>query len=559
MTRTLREVIALASAPRGRFALAVWLGALTIVFGVGLMATAGYLISRAAERPAILSLTVAIVAVRFFALARPVTRYLERIVSHDLALRALARIRRRVYERMEPLAPAQLAPYRHGDLLSRVVADVDALQNLHLRGLGPFLVALLASAVSVAATAAVLPGAGAVLAAGLLVGGALVPSVAVAAGRRAAEARAAAQGTLAAELVEALTGAPELVVFGAADGRADRLRAGGRELARIDRRAALSEGAGEALRLLVTGLTVSGVLVVAIAAHSAGRLDRTLVAAIGLLALAAFEAIQPLASGARELVAALSAGRRILELTSAAPRITDPVDAAPLPDRPVEVALDNVRVRYEGNRQPALDGFSLRLARGGRVALVGPSGAGKTTVGNLLLRFVDPEDGRVTLDGRDVREYRQDDVRRAVALAGQSAHLFSASIRDNVKLGRSEATDAEIDDALRAARLESWVASLPEGIDTRVGELGANLSGGQRQRLVLARALLKDSPVLVLDEPTAHLDPPTATQLIEDVFAAAGERAVLLITHRGEGLDLVDEVVEIPSRHAHAPEPGGTF
>jgi ATP-binding cassette, subfamily C, bacterial CydC len=549
VTGALREVLRLAKAPRGRFALSVALGALTVVFGVGLMATAGYLISRAAERPAILSLTVAIVAVRFFGLARPLARYAERLSSHDLALRVLARVRRRAYERMEPLAPGQLAPYRHGDLLSRVVADVDALQNLHLRGVGPPLVALLAAAVSVGATVAVLPGGAAVLAAGLALAGVAAPWMSVTLGRRAAEARGAARGMLAAELVETLAGAPELVVFGAADERAECLRRGGEELARIDRRAALSEGAGEALRLLVTGATVAGVLVVAVAAHTAGRLDRTLVAAIALLALATFEAVQPLASGARELVATLASGRRILDLTSATPRIADPAGPAPMRDEPFDVALENVRVRYEGNPEPALDDFSLRLGRGRRVALVGPSGAGKTTVANLLLRFVDPEHGSVTLGGRDVREYRQEDVRGAVALAGQSAHLFSGSIRENLELGRPGATDEEIGHALRAARLESWVASLPDGVDTRVGELGAQLSGGQRQRLVLARALLKDSPVLVLDEPTAHLDPPTATRLIEDVFAVAGERAVLLITHRPEGLGLVDEVVELSHPH----------
>lgn len=553
MTRDLRQVLALCRAPRRRFAVSVTLAALTTVFGVGLMATAGYLISRAAERPAILSLTVTIVAVRFFGLGRPIVRYLERLRSHDLALSVLTRVRRRMYERIEPLAPGQLAAYRRGDLLARVVADVDALQNLHLRGIGPPLAALLASAVSAGAATAVLPAAGVLLAVGLVLGGALAPLVAVGAGRRAAKARAAAQGALAADLVETLGGASELVVFGAAEGRADRLRAGGEVLGAIDRRAAWAEGAAEALRLLVTGLTVVGVLAVAISAESAGRLDRTLVALLALLALAAFEAVQPLAAGARDLVATLAAGRRVLELTSAVPHVADPLKARMLPEAPFDIALEGVRVRYDGDERPALDDFSLRLAPGRRVALVGPSGAGKTTVTNLLLRFVDPEQGRVTFAGADARDYRQDDVRGAVALAGQGAHLFSATIRDNVRIGRSTATDAEIDDVLRAARLEPWVASLPDGADTRVGELGAELSGGQRQRLVLARALLKESPLLVLDEPTAHLDAPTATGLIEDVFAAAGGRAVLLITHRDEGLELVDEVVEIPTSHAGAP------
>jgi ATP-binding cassette, subfamily C, bacterial CydC len=558
MTGTLRRLLALAEAPRARVVLAVLLGALTVLFGVGLMATAGYLISRAAERPAVLSLTVAIVLVRFFGLARPLARYLERLASHDLAFRVLGRVRVRAYERLEPLAPAQLEGYRQGDLLSRMVADVDALQNLHLRGIGPPLVAILAGGVSVAVAAAVLPWAGLVLAVGLLVGGIAVPAISGALGRRAAQRQAAARGALSAELVELLRAGPELVVYGQEAERLGRLRDADRSLVRIARRDAFAGGFGDGLGLFVTGATVAGVLAVCVSAHAAGQLDRVLIAALALLTLASFEAVQPLPAAARELTATLAAGRRILELMNREPIVRDP--AAPAePPSAFGVALEGVRARYGPEGQPALDGVSLRLEPGRRTALVGESGAGKTTVANLLLRFLDPEEGRVTLGGRDLREYRQEDVRRAIAVAGQDSHLFSTSILENVRLARPEASDGEIEQALRQARLWDWVSAQPDGRDTLVGEEGRQLSGGQRQRLALARALLAAAPVLVLDEPTAHLDPPTAEELMHDILTATADRSVLLITHRPEGLDEVDEIVELSAgRVLDRSAPGAT-
>jgi thiol reductant ABC exporter CydC subunit len=541
---TLRRLLELSGVPRTRVAVSVLLGTLTIVCGVGLMATAGYLISRAAERPAILSLTVAIVAVRFFGLARPLARYLERLASHDVALRGLGRARRRVYERIEPLAPAELRGDRRGDLLSRLVADVDSLQNLHLRGIGPPLVAVAVGAVSVAAAAAVLPVAGIVLAAGLLAAG-LAAAAAGAASNRRGGREAVARGELTAELVETLSGSAELAAYGRQNDCLHRLYEADGRLVRVARRAALADGTGEGLRLALAGVTVASVLAVAISAHSAGGLGRVSIALLALLALASFEAVQSLAEAARELGETIAAGRRLLELTDRESSVTDPEDPLPLPAGPLSIALEGVRARYAPGEPPALDGCTLRLDPGRRIALVGPSGAGKTTVANLLLRFLDPEQGRVTIAGTDLRAYRQDDVRGVIAVAGQDAHLFSTSIRDNVRLARPGASDEEVEQALDTARIGDWVRSLPDGLDTLVGEEGRELSGGQRQRIGLARAFFADAPVLVLDEPTAHLDPPTAQRLLEDVLAVSGDRSVLLITHRPEGLDLVDEVVVV--------------
>jgi ATP-binding cassette, subfamily C, bacterial CydC len=428
------------------------------------------------------------------------------------------------------------------------VADVDSLQNLYLRGLLPPVVALVAGAGAVGVVAAILPAAGLALAAGLLAAGVVVPFAAAALARRSAAVQAPARGALSAELVETLTGGAELVAYGRAGGRLERIREADRSLVQVARRAALADGTGEGLRLLVMGATVAGVLALAVSSHTAGALDRVLIALLALAALAAFEAVQPLPETLRELRTTIASGERVLALTGREPSITDPAEPLPFPQVRFAIELEDVRVRYAPCERPALDGVSLRLEPGRRVALVGPSGSGKTTVANLLLRFVDPEAGRVTLGGHDLREYRQEDVRRAIAVAGQDSHLFSTTIRENVRLARPEATDGELEDALRRARILDWVRRLPDGWDTRVGEQGRELSGGQRQRLVVARALLADAPVLVLDEPTAHLDGPTAERLIDDVLDTAGDRTVLLITHRPEGLDRMDDVVRLESR-----------
>ena len=542
---TFARVLALSRVSRSRALLSLSLGALAVGFGVALMATAGYLISRAAEQPPILALTTVIVVVRFLALARPLARYLDRLASHDLALRALGRIRASVYERIEPLAPAELDAFRRGDLVSRLVADVDALQGLYLRGLAPSFVGVVVSVACVATVAFVLPVAAVVLALGLALGGVAVPLLAGRLGRRVGRRQAPARGALTAELVELLRGAPELVAYGREDDALARVRAADRELVRLGRRDALVAGLADSLSVLIAGLTTVGVLAVAVAAHDAGSLDRVLVAALALLALSSFDAVTPLPGAARELSATLASGRRVLELTEREPRVADTPEPAAPPRGQVTVALEGVTAAYPSGETPALDGFDLRLDPGSRLALVGPSGAGKTTVTNLLLRFLDPQAGRVTLDGVDIRGLRQEDVRRTFALAGQEAHVFDSTIRENLRLGRPDATDDQLHDALSRARLDAWIETLPDGLDTYVGEQGAELSGGQRQRLVVARALLSDAPVLILDEPTAHLDGPTAEALVADVLEAADDRSVLLITHRPEGLDLVDRVIRL--------------
>ncbi|MFC8082141.1 thiol reductant ABC exporter subunit CydD [Streptomyces sp. NPDC057340] len=539
----LSRVRAMSAARRGRLGLALLLSSLALGSAVGLMATSGYLISRASEQPPVLYLMVAVTATRAFGIGRAVFRYAERLVSHDAVLRMLADTRVAVYRRLERLAPAGLRRSRRGDLLSRLVSDVDALQDYWLRWLLPAGSAAVVSLAAVGFTAWLLPEAGVVLAAGLLAAGVGVPLVTAAVARRAERRLAPARGVLATRVTELLTGTAELTVAGALPGRAAEARRADGTLTRIASRAATATALGDGLTALVSGLTVAGAALVGAQAVADGRLSGVAVAVVVLTPLAAFEAVLglPLAVQYRQRVR--RSAERVYEVLDAPEPVREPEAPRQAPASPFPVVLKGLSARHAGQDRDALAGLDLTLAEGRRIAVVGPSGSGKTTLAQVLLRFLDPDAGSYTLAGVDAYALAGDDVRRLVGLCAQDAHLFDSSVRENLLLARKDATEGELRDALARARLLEWADSLPEGLDTLVGEHGARLSGGQRQRLALARALLADFPVLVLDEPAEHLDLPTADALTADLLAATEGRTSLLITHRLAGLRAVDEVI----------------
>ncbi|MEW2510190.1 thiol reductant ABC exporter subunit CydD [Streptomyces sp. NPDC046870] len=528
---------------RGRLAGALGLGSLALGSAVGLMATSGWLISRASQQPPVLYLMVAVTATRAFGIGRAVFRYAERLVSHDAVLRMLADTRVAVYRRLERLAPAGLRGARRGDLLTRLVADVDAFQDYWLRWLLPAGVALTVSAASVGFTAWLLPEAGAVLAAGLLAAGAGVPLLTATAARRTERRLAPARGVLATRVTDLLTGTAELTVAGALPAREDATRRADGTLTRIAARAAAVTGLGDGLTALVSGLTVTATAACGAQAVADGRLSDVAMAVVVLTPLAAFEAVLGLPLAARYRQRVRRSAERVYEVLDAPEPVREPVPPRQAPASPFPVVVKGVVARYAGQRREALAGVDLTLQEGRRVAVVGASGSGKTTLAQVLLRFLDPEAGSYTLAGVDACALDGDDVRRFVGLCAQDAHLFDSSVRENLLLARKDATEADLRGALARARLLDWVDTLPDGLDTLVGEHGARLSGGQRQRLALARALLAGFPVLVLDEPAEHLDLPTADALTADLLAATEGRTTLLITHRLAGLDAVDEVI----------------
>jgi len=539
----LLRLLRLAHLVRGRLLLAAAAGAAATGCAVALLATSGFLLARASQHPNIIFISGAVVAVRAFSVGRGVFRYAERLTSHDAAFRVLADTRVGIYRRLARLAPAGLTEFRSGDLLARLISDVDSTQDLFIRGIAPPLTAVLVGAGAVAVCCVILLAAGGILAAGLLLAGVAVPAVAAIADRTSRRRTGPARGELAASLANTLAGSADLHAFGAVDASLARMAATDAELTGLARGSAAAAGLGTGLTSLASGLTVWGVLLLGVAAVGSGTFGLVSLAVLTLTALASFEAVTPLAGSALQIGHARIAARRVCAVLDAPDPVSDPETPPTPPDPPITVRLRGARVRYQPGRTFALDGVDLDLEPGRRVALVGPNGAGKSTVAAVLMRFTDLAGGTATLNGRDLAAYKADDVRRLIGGCPQDPHIFDASIGDNLRLARPGASDEELAGAAERAGLLPWIESLPKGLRTPVGARGAAISGGERQRIALARALLANPALLILDEPTASLDPDTRKALTADLLDVTAGRGTLLITHELDGLDQVDEIV----------------
>ena len=526
-----------------RITLATLLGAGAVAADIGLIGTAAWLISRAAEHPNESALALAIVAVQVFGLSRGLLRYGERLVGHDAAFRLLAQLRVRVYQRLEQLAPAGLPSFRRGDLLARIVQDVDSLQDIALRVIPSFAVSLLVGCATVAVMWWMLPAAGAILAVALVFAATIVPWLTGALARRRESRFAAVRGDLAAAMVDLTEGAAELVAFGAADAQVRAVRDRDAELTAIATASAGAAGIGLALTTLSAGLACWGCLMVGIPAVLSGRLDETQLAVIVLIPLAAFELVVGLPVASQALQRVRQAAARVFEVLDAPAPVTEPDSAAALPSPPYTFTARSLRASYPESSESALRGVDLTLRPGRRVAIVGPSGAGKSTLAAVLLRLLACQAGEVVLNGTATDRLTGEDLRSVVGLVGQEAYLFDTTVRANLAIGNLQATDDEMSAALARVGLSDWLDALPAGLSTEVGQGGARLSGGQRQRIAVARALLADFPVLILDEPTEHLDEAGAEALSADLLDLTGGRCTLLITHRLAGLESLDEIL----------------
>jgi thiol reductant ABC exporter CydC subunit len=539
----MREVLALAGGPRT--ALAVVLGALTVLSGAALLATSGALITGAAQRPStLLVLLPLITGVRLFGVARAALRYAERLVTHDVTLRVVARMRGRLLERLTPLAPAALTGVRGGELLSRVRTDVDELQGVVARLLVPAGVAVLAGGTAVGLTALVSPATAAVLAVLLLVLGGAVPAAAARAGRRAAVAAALADAAVAADTLDLVRGLADHL---SGDGGTTALRALDDSLLRqeeAERAAARLTAVTTVCREGVPGLGLVAALWLVGADVAAGTTGPLLLAACALGVLGAFEAVGGLGAAWSAAGGMRAAAERVRALGELRPAVTDPEAPRPLPAGSA-LCLDGVGLRYPGAAEAAVAGLDLAVPDGAKVALTGRSGAGKSSVLALALRARDPDTGRVTLGGTDLRDLALDGVRSRVAWSAQSPQVLGGTLAGNLRLGRHDATDGELAAVLDDVELGGLLAN--PGLHGWVGEAGERLSAGERARVSLARALISRADVLLLDEPTAHLDAPLAARVLDRL--ARDPRAVLLVTHDAAVLDARWRVVDLDASH----------
>ncbi|WP_313663812.1 thiol reductant ABC exporter subunit CydC [Cellulosimicrobium cellulans] len=550
-----------------RVAWAVVLGTLSLGSAVGLAAVAAWLIARASQMPPVLTLSVAVVGVRAFGISRGVFRYLERLASHDVALRGMAALRANLYTALAEGSPAALVGLRRGDLLARVGADVDAVGDVVVRALVPAGVALAISVGSVVLVGAFLPAAGVALALCLLLAAVVAPWLSARSAREVEARGATTRAAMTATTLEILEQSGPLAVSGRLDARLDDLRATDRALARVTDDGARPAGVAAGIAALAVGLAVLASLLLGIPAVTAGTLAPVELSVIVLTPLAVFEAANALPAAAVQLHRSRQAAARVVALLDgSAPRVTTPAPAAdasvPGPAEPsspeqASLALDDVAAGWPGAARVVVAGVDLDLRPGRAVAVVGPSGVGKTTLLATAAGLVPALAGRVTLDGTEVSTLPREAAARGVVLVAEDAHVFDTTVLENLRVARGDVTAEEAAATLHDVGLDAWLAALPDGVETLLGPDATTVSGGERRRLLVARALLSPAPLLLLDEPAEHLDAAGADALVRHLVAttrapagasagaSAGgaRRGVVLATHRLSALEAVDEVL----------------
>ena len=529
-------------------ALGTGLGLLAVASAVGLLALSGWFICAAAY--AGLSATSAqlfnffhpSIGIRLFAISRTLARYAERVVTHDTTFRILQSLRSWFYIHLEPLAPSRLMRFRSGDILNRIVSDIDALDNLYLRVLSPSVIALIMAFLAtgflwmfdrlIALSTLMF----------LLIAGFLVPAMALGLGAGGGDRLTHCLSDLRIRIVDGLQGLPELLVFGADSQYLELVAQSSRKLVQIQLRMSHIKGLSAALTTLLSGLAVLSVLFLAVKLVNHGALDGPSLALATLAVMASFEAVIPLPAAYQYLGRTRQAGRRLLEIVNTQPQVLFPEQSSTKARTP-GVKFEKVSFRYHDKAPWVLSAVDFQIPAERRVAVIGETGSGKSTLMQLLVRFWNPVSGHIRLAGEDIRNFNESDLRRLISVVSQQPHMFNTSLKENLLMACPDANDDDLWAALDTVQLSDFVKALPEGLETWIGEAGQLLSGGQTRRLAVARALLHDAPIWVLDEPTEGLDPITEKKMMLALKAQTAGRTLLLITHRLADLIWMDQVV----------------
>jgi ATP-binding cassette subfamily C protein CydC len=529
----------------GQMILGILLALVTVLANIGLLTLSSWFIASMAVAGAsgvLMNYMLPSVGVRLFALTRTGGRYLERLVTHDATFRLLSRLKRWLYDRLEPLAPARLQDLHSGDLMSRMQSDIDSLENFYTRGLVPLVVGVLgvlgvSGFLALFSLRLALTSFSALLAVGLVLP-ALTGARAAKPGREAVNRGA----ELHTHTVDALQGMSELRVAGADEEQAEAvLRAArGREEAeaRRNRIAAASEG----IQTAVIGAAVVAAVLLVVPLVRAGTLPGPYLAMLTVCVLASFETVTPLPQAIQQLGTTTAAAERVFGLADQEPAVTRPEAPAPIPEA-TDLRLSEVTLRYPGANAPALERASLELPADCWSAVVGPTGSGKSSLVNLLARFFPYEEGTARFGGTEISRLDPEALREQLAVLPQHPHLFHDTIAANLRMAAPEATEAELEEACRHAGIWDFVESLSSGLDTVVGETGLRLSAGEGKRIALARTLLQDRRVYLLDEPTEHLDPDAEEAVLRGLRTRLSGRTVVLITHRMAGLSEMEHIV----------------
>ncbi len=523
-------------------ALAAFTGFLTIGSSIGLLMTSAYIITKAALHPSVGELQVAIVGVRFFGIARGIFRYAERLISHNITFKLLAKFRVWFYKSIEPLAPAGLSNFRSGDLLARMVSDVESLEHVYIRVIFPPFVAILITALMWTLFGIFNVMFSVIITLALAVAGVAVPvftaKINKVIGERFIEVRSKLK-TLSVDLAHGLT---ELIVYGKEKEFSNEINGLNKEYNKLQFRMSFIDGLNEGLILFVLNLTIIGIMLVGIPQINIGALSGIDLAVMIVGAMASFEAVLPIPTMAQHFESSMRAANRIFEITDKTPSVLNSENPV-VNVKSYDLEFKNVSFSYSEGNDFVLRNVSFSLPEKKKIAIVGASGSGKSTLLNLTARFYDVTKGAILLGETDIKRIDIEVLRRQFSHVSQSTHIFAGTVEDNLRVGNPEATTEEMTTALIKANVYDTFFEKHNGLKTWLGEGGSKISGGERQRLAIARAILKDAPILVFDEPTANLDSENEQKIIKTILNISEEKSLLFITHRLVSLSEFDEIL----------------